>query len=425
MRVLKLCSFLVLVCISNWGIAQTTPYTPGMGSGSNAAVFGANNTLGTDIGTTFYLTWDNTYIYFGFDGGQTNYNGCSGQSSDMYFVAIDTNNDGGTSGAIEGIGFAFASSDYYTVYENNEYHYGAPSSLGNAQEIYVASGGSGWSWQSRIQDPTVSGDAYVSWLCSGAEMRHRVAWSDLSFTPGPGKPIAFTFWRTDDNLSDILGSWPSDNPTGTGASLSHKLFFPSTGSGVTPASAGTSVPLATALPIELISFDATTKGESVELDWATAAEMNNSHFTIEHAIDGKDFYAIGHVEGAGESTELLRYAYTHEQPAVGTNYYRLAQYDYDGTVSYSEIEMVRIGSGTTSVQVFPNPTKDQITIQIDEPVFTGSIQVYDVHGSLVAQQGSRSNTTFDMNTETWEAGIYQLVICPDRGDCITKTIIKQ
>lgn len=424
MRVLKLCSFLVLVCISNWALAQTTPYTPSMASGTNAAVFGANNTLGTDGGTTFYLTWDNSYIYFGFDGGQTNYD-CSGTTSDMYFVAIDTNNDGGSSGSIEGVGFTDPSSDYYTVWENNWNHYGAPPSTDNGREIWIASGTVNWNWQSRIQNPNLSGDALIYWFCVGGTVRHRVSWTDLSFTPGPGNPIAFTLWRTDQNLSNVLGSWPTDNPTGTSITLSHKLFFPSTGSGVTPATAGTSVPLATALPIELISFDATTKGESVELDWATAAEMNNSHFTIEHAIDGKDFYAIGHVEGAGESTELLRYAYTHEQPAVGTNYYRLAQYDYDGTVSYSEIEMVRIGSGTTSVQVFPNPTKDQITIQIDEPVFTGSIQIYDVHGSLVAQQGSRSNTTFDMNTETWEAGIYQLVICPDRGDCITKTIIKQ
>ena len=424
MRVLKLFSLVkVVLFLSIYNLnGQVTPESPSMAVGDdNSMVFvtgdPGSGLLGTDNGVSYYLTWDGTYLYFGFDGGNTDW------WSDLYNAGIDFINDEGCSADVYGVTSNGNVFDYYVVWENNGEMYGGG---GDNLRLYENNAtNNGWNLIHNVDPANDNTEGRIKYGSNPDEVRFRIAWSLLGITPGSNQPIAFTFWINDFNGTNVYSSFPTDNPTGNPVTMTHKLVFNSTGNAVDPSTSGSVELMAFVLPVELISFDATAKGESVELDWSTAAEMNNSHFTIEHAIDGKEFYAIGHVEGAGESTELLRYAYTHEQPAVGTNYYRLAQYDYDGTVSYSDIEMVRIGSESTSVQVFPNPSKDQITIQIDEPVFTGSIQIYDVHGSLVAQQGSRSNTTFDMNTETWDVGIYQLVICPDRGDCITKTIIKQ
>ncbi len=46
------------------------------------------------------------------------------------------------------------------------------------------------------------------------------------------------------------------------------------------------------LPVELVYF----RGENFEfenlLTWATASEINNSHFVVEHSIDGFSFSSI-------------------------------------------------------------------------------------------------------------------------------------
>ena len=79
-----------------------------------------------DGSATYYVHWDDTYLYLGWSGGSTNY------SSDMFYAAIDTDPGAGTgsSNAIEGVDFDVTEMDYYVVYENNSSFYGVPTSNG-------------------------------------------------------------------------------------------------------------------------------------------------------------------------------------------------------------------------------------------------------------------------------------------------------
>ena len=47
------------------------------------------------------------------------------------------------------------------------------------------------------------------------------------------------------------------------------------------------------LPVELLSFKATADKDHIDLTWATASELNNSHFELERSEDGKSFKMIG------------------------------------------------------------------------------------------------------------------------------------
>lgn len=43
---------------------------------NNASAFSSEGFIGSDgAGVNFYLHWDATYLYFGWEGGQTHYNG--------------------------------------------------------------------------------------------------------------------------------------------------------------------------------------------------------------------------------------------------------------------------------------------------------------------------------------------------------------
>ena len=65
--------------------------------------------------------------------------------------------------------------------------------------------------------------------------------------------------------------------------------------------------------------------------------MNNDYFDLQRSADGVHFYSIAWIDGAGTSNQLLFYSYKDADITSGLVYYKLAQSDYDGTVSYSKI----------------------------------------------------------------------------------------
>jgi formylmethanofuran dehydrogenase subunit C len=100
------------------------------------------------------------------------------------------------------------------------------------------------------------------------------------------------------------------------------------------------------LPVNLISFEAETESDGVELNWATASEINNAYFQIEKSIDAINFEAIDKVEGYGNSNVVMEYSYTDHNAINGISYYRLKQIDFNGEYEYSQILAVNFEKNT-------------------------------------------------------------------------------
>jgi hypothetical protein len=98
---------------------------------------------------------------------------------------------------------------------------------------------------------------------------------------------------------------------------------------------------AAVLPIELSQFTVVQANENIVLHWKTATERNSSHFIIERAADGKTFEPVGKIAAWGKSTSERSYSFTDTKLKGGTYYYRLMQYDNDGTSSASPIRTIR------------------------------------------------------------------------------------
>jgi len=113
------------------------------------------------------------------------------------------------------------------------------------------------------------------------------------------------------------------------------------------------------LPVELTSFTAKVSGGKVQLDWTTATEINNSGFDIERSFDGSTFTSVGFVKGNGTTTEPREYSFIDkfEFKATQSIYYRLKQFDYDGSVNYSNIisVVVEMPLEYSLDQNYPNP----------------------------------------------------------------------
>lgn len=139
------------------------------------------------------------------------------------------------------------------------------------------------------------------------------------------------------------------------------------------------------LPIELVNFEARKKDENaVLLSWETASEVNNDFFTIERSGDGKNWEILDKVDGAGTSSEYLKYQISDNNPLLDLSYYRLKQTDFDGAFTYSDVESVFFDKWKENAPiVFPNPATNSVTVSTTN---TDSFDVYSVSGKRVTDR---------------------------------------
>ncbi|MFZ1297041.1 MAG: T9SS type A sorting domain-containing protein, partial [Saprospiraceae bacterium] len=75
----------------------------------------------------------------------------------------------------------------------------------------------------------------------------------------------------------------------------------------------------------------------------------------------------------------------------------------------------------TRMEVFPNPVKDQINIQVNsQEKATASIQLYDVHGKMISVLDRSLNLFAGENQKSYNvsaihSGVYNLKIVTDKG----------
>jgi len=145
---------------------------------------------------------------------------------------------------------------------------------------------------------------------------------------------------------------------------------------------------ASAIPVELASFDATTEGTDVQLSWQTASETSNAGFAIERRAEGGSWSQIGFREGAGTTEQARTYRFTDTGVPFEAEQvrYRLRQKDLDGTTTLSDEVTAQLGAPSKARlhAPFPNPTTQQTTVRYEVPTTTDvDIAVYDVLGRRV------------------------------------------
>lgn len=139
------------------------------------------------------------------------------------------------------------------------------------------------------------------------------------------------------------------------------------------------------LPIELISFSAQCDDGVMNLKWSTATETNNDYFLLEKSFDGGQWEPVKEIPGAGNSGIQQNYAFKDYNAYGGTTYYRLTQFDFNGT-----FETFAPVAGTCSnfdleiVSVFNNFNSDQLTMTVSSSVNENfDLYVLDLSGKVL------------------------------------------
>lgn len=149
------------------------------------------------------------------------------------------------------------------------------------------------------------------------------------------------------------------------------------------------------LPVELVSFSGRPSGNSIQLNWQTATEIDNNGFAIERINQNSDWQKTGFVEGHGSSNSPKYYSFTDHSVISGSTYfYRLKQIDGDGSFTYSNIIEISASAITdfTLEQNYPNPFSagslsgnPETVIRFALPVAGDvKLEVFDIQGVKVA-----------------------------------------
>lgn len=190
-----------------------------------------------------------------------------------------------------------------------------------------------------------------------------------------------------------------------------------------------------ALPVQLLTFTAIEKNNTVILNWKTAAELNNKGWEIEkiHVSSTNPFVwqTIGFIAGSKESITVNNYVFEDRNIAKNQVYqYRLKQINLDGSIKYSAIINVRVGKSQIELlAVYPNPVKSVVNIQLSITENTkAKIELFNTNGQLVQiilnkqlQAGIHTKT---ISLENLIAGKYILRFETNK-EVIVKEIIKQ
>lgn len=156
------------------------------------------------------------------------------------------------------------------------------------------------------------------------------------------------------------------------------------------AKAGATEAIEQQISMSLLTFDAEAQGNSVELKWLTAVEIENEKFTVERSSDGINFESVGTKPGAGNSNEVLSYSFRDNKPQLGTNYYRVKLTGSSGE-EYSMITPVNVEmAGEASIQISPaqpNPFNKNFQVEYSVPnKGLALVKLMSLSGDIIHQE---------------------------------------
>jgi hypothetical protein len=171
------------------------------------------------------------------------------------------------------------------------------------------------------------------------------------------------------------------------------------------------------LPVELGSFTGERKERTNVLNWEAISQINNDYFTVERSSNGQNWEAMGIVEGAGTTQEIINYSYLDENPFNGVTYYRLRQTDFDGKdrLSHTISIVSTIVADGLFTELFPNPTNGAFYFNYAGKDFNSAIEITILNsaGQLIkvdSFENYSKNQSISIDTDNLSNGVYQILL---------------
>ncbi len=187
------------------------------------------------------------------------------------------------------------------------------------------------------------------------------------------------------------------------------------------------IPFTSTLPVTITRFVATVAGNDARLEWATAAQINFLQFEVERSGSGLgDFERLAVIPANNAASGNYQYIDRDVARRLTSGYYRLKLVDRDGQFTYSRVALVRFAKGV-STDIRPNLLLAGQTVTINRAGDLGrgwDIEVRNLNGQLIYQKKSIHQSSLEISTQGWQAGLYVVRLRGDEG-VTTERIVLQ
>jgi len=185
------------------------------------------------------------------------------------------------------------------------------------------------------------------------------------------------------------------------------------------------------LPVELLDQRITCLGSGVRFEWTTATERNCAGFVVERSLDAVDWTTLGTVPCAGNSQMPLEYAFYDPLSIQLPVYYRLMQFDIDGTVERLPVVVAQpCGRAMSSIHAWPSPVMDVLNLdltgysaQLDASMV---VHLFDATGRVLHERSYTNDAVIRIDMSDLASGAYVVTVSSSEGTIVGRTrVVKE
>jgi hypothetical protein len=171
------------------------------------------------------------------------------------------------------------------------------------------------------------------------------------------------------------------------------------------------------LPVELVTFNADSKGRTINLKWTTATEVNTLRFEVQRTSVTKtgtgNWIYVGTINAHVNSNSPKDYTFIDNNQEAGKYNYRLKIVDKDGSFVLTDVINAEIALPDKFAlsQNYPNPFNPNTVISYSLPFDCNvKMSVYDAVGRMVRDVVNENQKAgyhdYNFNAGNLSSGIY-------------------
>jgi hypothetical protein len=171
------------------------------------------------------------------------------------------------------------------------------------------------------------------------------------------------------------------------------------------------------LPVEFKSINASLlQNGSVKIEWEAVTDELHDYFEVERSSNGSEFTSIG------RGPAMEPYYKIDGSPLSGNNFYRIKQFDKNGTVSYSSIVNVISNPSRLTVSAYPNPVTGLLNLNISAAIPDRySVSISDLGGRKVYEKNITTpvtSTSITVDLRSHPSQLYILIVRNGRNEIV-------
>lgn len=157
------------------------------------------------------------------------------------------------------------------------------------------------------------------------------------------------------------------------------------------------------IPTQWENVSAHRMVDNVELKWSTGKEDENAHFEVQKSFDAINWELLDEIMVRQNQAEKNDYSSFDYSEILETVHYRIKRVEADGSVSYSPTKTVRPEKIAKTLDVFPIPANDYITVRAGS---TENVQVSIVSVSGQVIKNATIQDIYTFSTADLPGGVY-------------------